>query len=172
MKRLRRITIIICAVLSFAVVLYAQEAKEIVLKDIKPTLTGYANNAFVETQKVGPDKKEITVFRRNQSSSAPLVAAKGGNIWGTEVPFAIGVTEKKLSGDAHIGIDGDTLFVGNLDYDGSTYTFVGTVRLVKHVFSSNEKDPLVFKLVKDKGFVYQKGKGKVTLPDGESITIP
>lgn len=172
MKRFSGITIIICAALAVAVLCYAQGAKEIVLKDITPTLAGNANSAFVETDKVGPDKKEMTVFRRDQSSPVPLVVAKGGNIWGTQVPFAIGQSEKKLSGDAHVGIDGDTEFIGNLDYDGSMYTFIGTVRLAKHVFSSDEKEPLVFKLVKDKGLLYLKGKGKVTLPDGKSITVP
>lgn len=60
----------------------------------------------------------------------------------------------------------------NLDYAESTYTFLGTVRLMKHVFSSDEKDPLVFKLVKDKGFMHVKGSGKVQLPDGDILTIP
>jgi len=173
MKKLTRITVILCAALSVAVLLYAEERKEIVLKDIKPTLTGYANDAFVDTQKVGPKQKEMTVFRRNPGSTGPLVVAKReGYIWGAGFPLVPGVTEMKLTGDAHIGIDGDTQFKGNLDYDGSTFTFIGNVRLAKHVFSSDEKDPLVFKLVKDKGFVHLKGKGKVTMRDGKSITIP
>lgn len=150
-----------------------QEVKEIILEDIKPTLTGYTNTAFVETDKVGEEKKEMTVFRRNKDVSGPLVAAKGGAIWGDEVAFEIGRQgEKKLSGDAHIAIDGDTQFTGNLDYAESTYTFLGTVRLMKHVFSSDEKNPLVFKLVKDKGFMHVKGSGKVSLPDGNILTIP
>lgn len=142
--------------------------QKIILNDIKPTLAGYNNNAFVET-----DKKHMTIFRRDINTDAPLVAAKGGNIWGEEVGFQIGKQgEKILSGDAHIEIDGDTQFTGNLDYDGSTYTFLGTVKLLKHVFSSDDKEPLVFNLVKDKGFVYVKGKGKITLPDGKSLIIP
>jgi hypothetical protein len=173
MRKFARSTIIICAVLSITVLLYAQEKKEIVLKDIKPTLTGYVNNAFVDTEKVGPDKKEMTVFRRDQNSPGPLVVAKReGYVWGAGFPLVKGATEMKLAGNGHIGIDGDTQFRGNLDYDGSTYTFIGTVHLAKHVFSSDDKDPLVFKLVKDKGFVHLKGKGKVTTPDGKSITIP
>ena len=83
-----------------------------------------------------------------------------------------GKDKLKLSGDAHIAIDGDTEFTGNLDYAESTYTFLGNVRLLKHQFESDEKDPLVFKLVKDKGLLYLKGKGKVTLPDGKIVTIP
>jgi hypothetical protein len=121
--------------------------------------------------------------------------AKQGIVWGNRVPYSargaeIGNDEsggiegavafsatdgsgiKKLGGDAHVTIDGDTEFTGNLDYDGSIYTFFGTVRLLKHVFSSDTEDPLVFKLVMEKGFVYVKGKGKVTLPDGKVLTVP
>jgi hypothetical protein len=163
--------IIICSILCIAVVSLSQAQKEIVIKEIKPTLSGYINTAFVMTDKVGQDKKEMTVFRRNEELKAPLVAAKGGLVWGGSVPFGISDV-KKLSGDAHIAIDGDTEFAGNLDYDQSTYTFLRTVRLAKHVFYSDEKEPLVFKLVKDKGFVYLKGKGKITPPSGEPITIP
>lgn len=87
----------------------SQEVKGIILEDIKPTLTGYTNTAFVETDKVGEEKKEMTVFRRNKDASGPLVTAKGGYFWGDEVAFEIGRQgEKKLSGDAHVAIDGDT----------------------------------------------------------------
>ena len=34
------------------------------------------------TDKVGQDKKEMTVFRRNKEVKTPLVAAKGGLVWG------------------------------------------------------------------------------------------
>jgi len=78
---------------------------------------------------------------------------------------------KILFGDSHVAIDGESEFVGNLDYEGSTYTFIGTVRLLKHIFSSNENDPLVFKLVKDAGFVHVKGKGSITAPEGSKIVI-
>lgn len=145
------------------------ETNVFVLKEIKPTLTGYTNNAFVTTVKVGPDKKEMTVFARNKEVDGPLFVRNGGSMWG-------GVVDERpdvdiCSGDMHVAIDGDTQFTRNFDYDGSIYTFFGTVRLLKHVFSGDEKDPLVFKLVKEEGFVYVKGKGTVTLPDGKVLTI-
>lgn len=155
-----------------AITAVAGQGEEVVLEGIKPTLTGFSNTAFVKSAEVGPDKIKMTEFARDQDSAGPLVVAKSGKIWGTEVPFAIGATEWKLDGDAHVAIDPDEGFVGNLDYDGSIYTFIGTVRLMKHVFTSDEKNPLVFKLVKDKGLVHLKGKGTVELPDGKSISIP
>jgi len=154
---------------------------EIVLKDIKPTLSGYTNNALVTTDTVGQDKKKMTVFTTNKEVKSPMMAVKGGIVWGK---VSYGLNVDGISGilhdtngvmmfedGAYVAIDGDSQFTGNLDYDGSVYTFSGTVRLLKHVFWSDEKDPLVFKLVKEKGFVYVKGKGTVTLPDGKALTI-
>jgi len=170
MHAFAKLVVVAGGVLVAGVAASAEEGLEIVLKGIKPTLTGYANNAFVECDKVGREKKEMTVFRRNKKIESPLVAAVGGQVWGDQVGFSFGGV-KKLSGDAHLAVDADSGFTGNLDYDGSTYTFLGNVRLVKHLFASDVKDPLVFKLVKHKGFVYLKGKGTVTLPDGVTVTI-
>jgi hypothetical protein len=155
---------------------------EFVLKDIKPTLSGYTNNAYVTTDTVGQDKMKMTVFTTNKEVKSPLMAVKGGIVWGN---VSYGLNSDGSSGilhdtngvmmfedGAYVAIDGDSQFTGNLDYDGSIYTFSGTVRLLKHVFTSDEKDPLVFKLVKDKGLVYLKGKGKVALPDGKVLTTP
>jgi hypothetical protein len=155
---------------------------EFVLKDIKPTLSGYTNNAFVTTNAVGQDKKKMTVFTTNKEVKSPLMAAEGGIVWG-KISYGLNLDGSSgilhdangvmtFEDGAYVAIDGDSQFTGNLDYDGSIYTFSGTVRLLKHVFSSDEKDPLVFKLVKEKGFVYVKGKGKVTLPDGKVLTTP
>ena len=41
MNKLKKLTIIVCAVFCIAVVSNTQGSEEIVLKEIKPTLTGY-----------------------------------------------------------------------------------------------------------------------------------
>jgi uncharacterized protein YraI len=138
-----------------------KKQKEIDLSDFKPTLSGYKNNAFVQTDTVGPDKKEMVVFWRKDQPEYVLVTALGGVFLGGG--FQIGAHgEQKCFGEAHVAIDGETQFTGNLDYEGSTYTFIGKVKLLKYTFDSTEDDPLVLKLIKDKGFVYVKGKGTVT----------
>jgi hypothetical protein len=201
MTKISKFTIIIFTVTvvvggGVAIIWNAYSTREIVLQEIKPTLVGFTNIAFVSSTKVKGQNNEVTVFRRNEEVNTPLVSAGVGQVWGSHVSINIGKRENllsgdeqfgfmgnlgsagkgyiehKFSGDAQIGIDGDTEFAGNLDYDTSTYTFLGTVRLSKHVFSSDDKEPLVFKLVKDKGFVYLQGKGKVTFPDGKTIKIP
>ena len=145
-------------------------SKEIIFPDFKPTLSGHKNNAFVQTDKVGADKKEMVVFWRKDRPEYVLVAALGGAFWGGG--FQIGANgEKKCNGEAHVAIDGESQFTGNLDYDGSTYTFLGKASLLKYTFESSENDPLVLKLVKDKGFVYVKGEGTVTKPDGDKIDL-
>jgi hypothetical protein len=40
-----------------------------------------------------------------------------------------------------------------------------------YVFQSNAKAPLVFKLVKDVGYVYVKGRGSVQTPDGKKYNL-
>ncbi len=74
-------------------------------------------------------------------------------------------------GECRIAIEGDTEFLGNLDYEDSVYTFVGTVRLLGYVFSSGEERPLVFRLVKHRGLVYVSGKGTVMTPRGGKIAV-
>ena len=147
-------------------------SKEIVLADFKPTLSGHKNNAFVETMQVGPDRKEMVVFWKKDEPNYTLVAALGGAFWGDGLQVHIGSHGEKICfGEAYVAINGDSQFVANLDYDSSIYTFIGTVRLLKYTFSSDEKDPLVFKLVKDKGLVYVKGKGTITTSEGKKITV-
>jgi hypothetical protein len=149
---------------------YAQQTREVMLSAFKPTITGHVNNALVKSV-IGSDKKEMVVFWKKDSPEFTLVAALGGTFLGGG-GFQVGAQGEKIGlGETQIAIDGEIAwqFVGNLDYDESTYTFVGTVRLLKHTFASSDNTPLVFKLVKDKGFVYLKGTGKVTTPEGKTI---
>jgi hypothetical protein len=152
---------------------FAQQGKvtDIVLPEFNPTLSGYKNNALVKMEKVGPQKKEMTVFWKKDEPKYNLVAAQGGLIRGRGV--SIGANGEKIcKGETHIAIDGNSQFVGNLDYQDSIYTFLGKVRLMNHTFISDEKAPLVFKMVKNKGFVYVSGKGSVETPKGAKIAIP
>jgi hypothetical protein len=175
-------------VLGVALALNAQDVKEAVLQDIKPTLSGHTNCAFVQMEKMG--SKEMTVFWKKDEPGYELVTAFGGWFYGKNAGGKIGMSTIRFDatnsdsavnfgghgeiitfGEAHVVTDGDALFTGNLDYDESSYTFLGNVRLLKHTFSSDKKDPLVFKLIKDKGFMYVKGRGSVTRPDGVVLTF-
>lgn len=78
---------------------------------------------------------------------------------------------EKAGGKGGVVIKDSSEFTGNLDYDGSIYTFLGEVRLLGHTFSSKADEPLSFKLVKDKGMIHVSGKGIVTTDRGEKIVI-
>ncbi|MCX6348243.1 MAG: hypothetical protein NTV79_01895 [Candidatus Aureabacteria bacterium] len=150
----------------------AQQTQEVILPAFKPTIKGHANNALVKSV-MGSEKKEMVVFWKKDSPEFTLAAALGGTFLGGS-GFQVGAEGEKIGLDeTQIAIEGDTAwqFVGNLDYEDSTYTFIGTVRLLKHTFVSSETAPLVFKLVKDKGFVYLKGTGKVTTPEGKTMDL-
>ena len=85
----------------------------------------------------------------------------------------VGAHVRFLPGAACSIDNNDTGYTGWLDRDGSEYTFVGSVNLLHDVFTSDENDPLVFKLVKDVGAVYVSGKGTVVAEDGkELVRIP
>jgi hypothetical protein len=68
--------------------LNAEETKEFVLADIKPTLTGYTNNAYVTMEPAHKHpltwgrnsytNQELTVFTRNVEVDSPLMLAKQG----------------------------------------------------------------------------------------------
>jgi len=167
-KSLAAMLVFLCAM--FAVALSFAQEKKIDLSDFKPTLSGHKNNAFVQTDIVGLDKKEMVVFWRKDQPEYVLVTAIGGFFIKGGIQFGAH-GEKKCFGEAHVAIDGETEFTGNLDYEGSTYTFIGKVMLLKYTVDSTEDDPLVLKLIKDKGFVYVKGRGTITTPKGDTIDL-
>jgi hypothetical protein len=55
---------------------------------------------------------------------------------------------------------------------GATHIYQGKVVIGKLIFDSDSKSPLTFKVDKDKGYLYIKGKGKVTLADGTVKSLP
>jgi hypothetical protein len=169
MKKISAVILVSICVLFVVSISFAQE-KEIVLSEFRPTLTGHKNIAFVQASTVDPDKK--VVFWRKDEPEYVLVAALGGGFWGKGAGVQIGAKGEKICfGEAHVSIDAESGFIGNLDYEGSEYTFIGKVKLLNYTFESDEKEPLVLVLVKDKGFVYVKGKGTVTTPKGDKINL-
>jgi len=125
---------------------HTQETGEVVLSAFKPSITGHINSALVKSEEIGQDKKPMVVFWKKDSPEFTLVAARGGTFLGGG-GFEVGSHGEKIGfGETQIAIDGDIdwQFIGNLDYEGSTYTFLGTVRLLKHTFVSSEDSPMVF----------------------------
>ena len=146
--------------------------QEFVLEELKPTLSGHQNRAFVETKTAGTPPKKMLTFWKEDKPGYTLVTALGGSFWGEKAGVQIGANGEKITfGKAHVAIEDDQ-FVGNLDYDGSAYTFLGEVRLMGHVFKSNQEKPLVFRLAKDQGFVYMSGEGSVVTKDGKTVILP
>ncbi|MFA6141757.1 MAG: hypothetical protein WC738_00485 [Candidatus Omnitrophota bacterium] len=91
MTQIKIITLLLISLcISFNMV-EAKESNEFLvtdftLIDVKPTLTGHENKAFVDTEMVGEaDKKEMTVFWIKNDSSCKLAAKTGGLTWGTVV---------------------------------------------------------------------------------------
>src|SRR3990172_12208735 len=68
----------------------ATQEKGIVLAEFKPTLSGHKNIAFIETDKVGPERKEMLVFWKKDEPTYTLVAALGGRFWGKGAGVKIG----------------------------------------------------------------------------------
>ena len=142
--------------------------KKVTLPMFKPTLSGVKNYAFIEMDEVERGNNMLVVFwiPKKGSKYSLTAAAGGGWLWGGS--YTVGRHgEHIFSRGLHNAINDETEYVGNFDYEGSTYIFLGDVILKNHVFLSNKKRPLVFKLVKNKGFVYVKGKGSVETPSGK-----
>jgi uncharacterized protein (TIGR02145 family) len=169
-----------------------------VLPHFNPSLTGYLNTLFVETDTLVKNGKKMVVFWSNSKTPYTLVAAKGGILYGNKsdielkptgevgvtysgragerwktksnVEFEYGPKKELITyGDAHLAIEGETDFQNNLDYEGSTFTFIDTVKLIKNTFISNKQEPLIFILEKERGFVYLKGKGAVITEKGKEF---
>lgn len=157
----------------------ARGGQPFVLAELKPTLRGHQNRAFVEMKTVGTPGKPTLTFWKKDDPTFTLIAAQGGMMWGESEKAGFSSQfnaetmrmEKVLLGTVYLAIEDDQ-FVGNLDYDGSVYTFVGEVRLMGNLFKSSQEKPLVFKLVKDQGFVYVSGEGSVVTKDGNTVILP
>jgi len=55
---------------------------------------------------------------------------------------------------------------------GARHTWIGRVVYKGYIFQSDEDNPLQFKIVKDEGYKYVKGKGSVTFPSGKKVSLP
>jgi hypothetical protein len=55
-------------------------------------------------------------------------------------------------------------------YD-ARHTWIGTLTYAGFTFASDADDPLQFTIT-PKGYLYVKGKGTVTMPDGSVVTLP
>ena len=64
--------------------------------------------------------------------------------------------------------DGKAIYFGY----GATHKWIRKCLKSGYTFESDEDDTLVFKVIKDKGYVHIKGKGKITKPDGTIIKLP
>jgi len=56
--------------------------------------------------------------------------------------------------------------------NGSTHTWLGKTKMFNYVFDSEKDNPLQFRVERGKGYVYIKGIGTVTTPDGKLIRLP
>jgi tetratricopeptide (TPR) repeat protein len=55
---------------------------------------------------------------------------------------------------------------------GARHTWVGRLDFGGYIFDSDKDDPLQFMVTRDKGYVYIKGKGTVTMPDRTVVVLP
>jgi len=55
--------------------------------------------------------------------------------------------------------------------DRSTIAFKGRVPVNGYVFDSDKQDPLIFVALRQYGFVYLRGTGTVTSPDGKQLDL-
>lgn len=55
---------------------------------------------------------------------------------------------------------------------GAKHTWMGSLVYDGYTFISDNNNPLQFMIEKDRGYVYLKGSGSVTYPDGKVIEFP
>jgi hypothetical protein len=53
---------------------------------------------------------------------------------------------------------------------GAKHTWIGRLTYEGYTFDSDDADPLQF-MVTEKGYIYVKGKGMVTMPDGKAVKL-
>jgi hypothetical protein len=55
---------------------------------------------------------------------------------------------------------------------GARHTIEGTFVMLGYTFTSDVGDPLVFRLWKEKGYVYERGHGTIVTPTHETVALP
>ena len=55
---------------------------------------------------------------------------------------------------------------------GAKHTWISKVAYSGYTFESDKEDPLQFLVDSDRGYLYLKGKGTVTFPDGRTVKLP
>jgi len=79
-----------------------------------------------------------------------------------------------LTADALVNNSGKTININaepNNWGPGARHTMKGKIVIAGHVFLSSAEDPLVFKAVRNRGYVYERGKGTVITPRGGKIHL-
>jgi len=54
---------------------------------------------------------------------------------------------------------------------GARHTLKGTNRIMGFTFMSDASDPLVFRMVQNEGYVYERGRGTVISPKGQRVVL-
>lgn len=129
---------------------------------------GSSKGTKVAEKQVAPEpfaiKDERLIDRSIPEGIASDVALeqKGGRIFARKYPG--------VSGTIGLSTDGRPALWGH----GSKHMYIGEVKDIGegYSFKSAEDDPLQFKVDKDKGYTYVKGKGTVTTPNGRVINLP
>jgi hypothetical protein len=80
-------------------------------------------------------------------------------------------TKLSMEGGKYKG-DGMVDVKGGLYCHKAKHTLIGEVSIFNYLFKSDNDNPLQFVVDKDKGYVYVKGKGTITKPDGKIINLP
>jgi hypothetical protein len=55
---------------------------------------------------------------------------------------------------------------------GAKHTWIGELTYKGYTFASSASDPLQFQVVQGRGYVYSRGAGVVTFPDGMQVRLP
>jgi len=64
--------------------------------------------------------------------------------------------------------DDEGWFAGNIDYDSSVYSFIGSVPISGYVIDGLDKDLITFLITKETGLTYVGGIGRVVTKNGDS----
>jgi hypothetical protein len=55
---------------------------------------------------------------------------------------------------------------------GLQHVWIGTVEFEDYKFESDAENPLMFRVDRERGYIYLSGTGTITTPDGASVDLP
>jgi len=142
--------------------------------EVGPTETPAATPTPSPTDKPIPTSTTESTSTFTPTATPKSFAIQDADFQDFEEDCKTNVNITSVSGDS-FGLTGSPISMINGEWAlfcyGAKHTWIGTLTYAGYTFTSDENNPLQFMVTEGQGYIYVKGDGSVTTPEGETIVL-